>query len=37
VGRRWFVILIICRYGEISLVVGILVIFLGDVYFWCIT
>jgi hypothetical protein len=36
VGRGWFVILIICRYGEISLVVRILVIFPGNAYFWCI-
>jgi hypothetical protein len=34
--RGWFVILIICRYGDMSLVVGILEIFPGNVWFWCI-
>jgi hypothetical protein len=27
VGRGWFVILMICRYGEMFVVVGILVIY----------
>jgi hypothetical protein len=35
VSRR-LVILIICKYGEISAVVGILVILPGNAYFWCI-
>jgi hypothetical protein len=35
-GRGWFVILMICRYGEIFVVVGILVIFPGNAYCWCI-
>jgi hypothetical protein len=35
-GRGWFVILIICRYGDMLLVVGILEIFPGNVWFWCI-
>jgi hypothetical protein len=34
VGRGWFAILILCRNGEISLVVGILVIFPRNAYFW---
>jgi hypothetical protein len=32
----WLVILIICKYGEIFSVVGILVILLGNAYCWCI-
>jgi hypothetical protein len=32
VERRWFVIFIICRYGEMLAVVGILVIFPGNAY-----
>jgi hypothetical protein len=36
VGRGWFVILIICRYGEMLVVVGILVTFPGNAYCWCI-
>jgi hypothetical protein len=35
-ARGRLVILIICRYGHMSSVVGILVIFLGNVYSWCI-
>ena len=35
VSRR-LVIFIICKYGEISLVVGILVILPRNAYFWCI-
>jgi hypothetical protein len=35
-GRGWFVILIICRYGDMLLVVWILEIFPGNVWFWCI-
>jgi hypothetical protein len=31
VERGWFVILIICRYGEMLVVRGILVTFLGNV------
>jgi hypothetical protein len=31
VGRGWFVILIICTYGDMLLVVGILETFPGDV------
>jgi hypothetical protein len=34
VGRGWFVILIICRYGDMLVVVGILEIFPGNVYCW---
>jgi hypothetical protein len=34
VVRGWLVILIICRYGDISLVVGILVILPGNAYSW---
>jgi hypothetical protein len=33
VGRGWFVILIICRYREMSLVVGSSIIFPGNAYF----
>jgi hypothetical protein len=36
VDRGWFVILIICKYGVILVVVGILVIFPGNAYCWCI-
>jgi hypothetical protein len=36
VGKGLFMILIICRYGEILVVVGILIIFLGNAYYWCI-
>jgi hypothetical protein len=36
VERGWLAILIICRYGDISLVVGILVILPGNAYSWCI-
>jgi hypothetical protein len=36
VERGWFVILMICRYGEIFVVVGILVMFHGNAYCWCI-
>jgi hypothetical protein len=31
-ARGWLVILIICRYGDMSSVVGIFVIFLGNAY-----
>jgi hypothetical protein len=36
VERGWLAILIICRYGDISSVVGILVILPGNAYSWCI-
>jgi hypothetical protein len=36
VRRVWFAILIICKYGEMSSMVGILVILLGNTYCWCI-
>jgi hypothetical protein len=36
VVRGWFVILMICRYGKILMVEGILVIFPRNVYCWCI-
>jgi hypothetical protein len=34
--KGWLAILIICRYGDISLVVGILVILPRNAYSWCI-
>jgi hypothetical protein len=36
VAKGWFAILMICRYGEIFVVVKILVIFPGNAYCWCI-
>jgi hypothetical protein len=35
-ARGWLVILIICKYGDMSLVVGILVMLPGNAYSWCI-
>jgi hypothetical protein len=34
VDRGWLAILIICMYGDISSVVGIFVILLGNAYSW---
>jgi hypothetical protein len=34
VERGWFVILMICRYGEMFVVVGILLMFPGNAYCW---
>jgi hypothetical protein len=36
VVRRWFVSLIFWKYGDISAVVGIFIMFPGNVCCWCI-